>query len=182
MLRSLMARVGGLEATIGTEIWRQPCVLAYFRAAARATRLTWRLAGGGCSSTPGSRAGGCGGFWAGSGGTSPTSRPCSLPTATRTIPAASRPPCGSRGGRATPRQGPPQAPRAPPRGAADEPGGAASRRREQEVPVYAAPGVAEVVKGATLVGTSEALDLGSGLSTTFFEVPHDAPTYGVRLS
>src|SRR3712207_8675461 len=49
MLRSWLARVGGLEATIGTEVWRRPCVLAYFRAVARATRPTWRPTGGGCS-------------------------------------------------------------------------------------------------------------------------------------
>jgi phosphoribosyl 1,2-cyclic phosphodiesterase len=67
-------------------------------------------------------------------------------------------------------------------GHADHTCGIRSLLREHEVPVYAAPGVAEDVKGAALVGAGEALDLGSGLSATFFEVPHDAPTYGVRLS
>jgi phosphoribosyl 1,2-cyclic phosphodiesterase len=67
-------------------------------------------------------------------------------------------------------------------GHADHTCGVKSLLREQEVPIYAASGVAEVVKGAALVGAGEALDLGSGLSATFFEVPHDAPTYGVRLS
>ncbi|MBA3474977.1 MAG: MBL fold metallo-hydrolase [Rubrobacter sp.] len=66
-------------------------------------------------------------------------------------------------------------------GHADHTCGVRSLLREQEVPVYAAPGVAEDVKGAALVGTGEALDLG-GASAIFFEVPHDAPTYGVRVS
>jgi phosphoribosyl 1,2-cyclic phosphodiesterase len=66
-------------------------------------------------------------------------------------------------------------------GHSDHTCGVRSLLREHEVPVYAAPGVAEDVKGAALVGAGEALDLG-GVSATFFEVPHDAPTYGVRLS
>ena len=60
--------------------------------------------------------------------------------------------------------------------------GVKSLLREQEVPIYAAPGVAEGVKGAALVDAGEVLDLGCGFSATFFEVPHDAPTYGVRIS
>jgi phosphoribosyl 1,2-cyclic phosphodiesterase len=67
-------------------------------------------------------------------------------------------------------------------GHADHTGGVKSLLREQEVPVYAASGVAEYVKGAALVGAGKILDLGSNLSATFFEVPHDTPTYGVRLS
>lgn len=66
-------------------------------------------------------------------------------------------------------------------GHADHTCGVRSLLREHEVPVYAAPGVAEDVNGAALVGAGEALDL-RGVSATFFEVPHDAPTYGVRLS
>ena len=66
-------------------------------------------------------------------------------------------------------------------GHSDHTCGIRSLLREREVPLYAAPGVAEEVKGATLVETGEPLDLGS-LSATFFEVPHDAPTYGVSLS
>ena len=66
-------------------------------------------------------------------------------------------------------------------GHADHTCGVRSLLREHEVPVYAASGVAEYVKGATLVDAGEALDLGN-VSATFFEVPHDAPTYGVRFS
>jgi phosphoribosyl 1,2-cyclic phosphodiesterase len=66
-------------------------------------------------------------------------------------------------------------------GHADHTCGVRSLLREREVPVYAAPGVAEDVKGAALVDAGEALDLGT-VSATFFEVLHDAPTYGVRLS
>ena len=66
-------------------------------------------------------------------------------------------------------------------GHADHTCGVRSLLREREVPVYAAPGVAEDVEGAALVGAGEALDL-RGIWATFFEVPHDAPTYGVRLS
>ena len=66
-------------------------------------------------------------------------------------------------------------------GHADHTCGVRSLLREREVPLYAAPGVAEAVKGAVLVETGEPLDLGS-LSVTFFEVPHDAPTYGLRAS
>ncbi len=67
-------------------------------------------------------------------------------------------------------------------GHADHTCGVRSLLREREVTVYAAPGVAEDVEGAALVGAGEILDLGSSLSATFFEVPHDTPTYGVRLA
>ena len=66
-------------------------------------------------------------------------------------------------------------------GHSDHTCGVKSLLRERQVPLYAAPGVAEEVRGATLVETGEHLDLGS-FSTTFFEVPHDAPTYGLRVS
>jgi glyoxylase-like metal-dependent hydrolase (beta-lactamase superfamily II) len=67
-------------------------------------------------------------------------------------------------------------------GHADHTSGVRSLLRECEVPVYAAPGVAQAVKGATVVEAGEALNLPGGASATFFEVPHDAPTYGLRVS
>jgi phosphoribosyl 1,2-cyclic phosphodiesterase len=67
-------------------------------------------------------------------------------------------------------------------GHADHTSGVRSLLREREIPVYAAPGVAQAVKGAASVETGEALDLQGGASVTFFEVPHDAPTYGLRVS
>ena len=60
--------------------------------------------------------------------------------------------------------------------------GVRSLLRERKVPVYAAPGVAEAVKGAATVDVGETLDLGGDIGATFFEVPHDAPTYGLRVS
>lgn len=66
-------------------------------------------------------------------------------------------------------------------GHSDHTAGVRSLLRERHVPVYAAPGVAEEVKGAEAVGAGAELDFGS-LGATFFEVPHDAPTYGIRLS
>lgn len=65
-------------------------------------------------------------------------------------------------------------------GHADHASGVRSLLREYEVPLYAAPGVAETV-GATSVRVGEPLDLGGALAT-FFEVPHDSPTYGLRVS
>ncbi len=67
-------------------------------------------------------------------------------------------------------------------GHADHTSGVRSFLREREVPVYAAPGVAEDVEGAAPVDAGEHLDLGGDVSVTFFEVPHDAPTYGLRVS
>lgn len=64
---------------------------------------------------------------------------------------------------------------------ADHTSGLRSLLREREVPVFAAPGVAEAVKGAALVEAGEPLDLG-GLGATFFEVPHDAPTFGLSVT
>lgn len=52
--------------------------------------------------------------------------------------------------------------------------------RECGVQVYSAPGVGEEL-GAHTVEPGESLRLG-GIGATFFEVPHDTPTYGVRLS
>lgn len=54
--------------------------------------------------------------------------------------------------------------------------------RERDVALYAAPGLAEIVKGAVVVEAGEPLDLGGGADATFFEVPHDAPTYGLRIT
>ncbi len=65
-------------------------------------------------------------------------------------------------------------------GHADHTSGVRSLLCEREVPLYAAPGVAEAV-GAASVEAGETLDLGS-VSATFFEVPHDAPTHGLRLT
>ena len=65
-------------------------------------------------------------------------------------------------------------------GHADHTVGVRSLLREREVPIYAAPGVAEAV-GVAPVGAGETLDLG-GVWATFFEVPHDAPTYGLHVS
>ena len=65
-------------------------------------------------------------------------------------------------------------------GHADHTAGVRALLRERDVPVYAAPGVAEVAC-AVPVAAGEPLDLGT-LAATFFEVPHDAPTYGLRVS
>jgi phosphoribosyl 1,2-cyclic phosphodiesterase len=65
-------------------------------------------------------------------------------------------------------------------GHTDHTSGVRSLLREREVPLYAAPGVAETL-GAASVDIGETLDLG-GTGATFFEVPHDAPTYGLRIS
>ena len=67
-------------------------------------------------------------------------------------------------------------------GHADHTSGVRSLLREREVPVYAAPGVAQTIKGVAVVEAGEVLDLPGGASATFFEVPHDAPTYGLRVS
>jgi phosphoribosyl 1,2-cyclic phosphodiesterase len=58
--------------------------------------------------------------------------------------------------------------------------GVRSLLREREMPLYAAPGVAEAV-GARPVEAGETLDLG-GVGASFFEVPHDAPTYGLCVT
>ncbi|HKZ26503.1 MAG TPA: MBL fold metallo-hydrolase, partial [Rubrobacteraceae bacterium] len=67
-------------------------------------------------------------------------------------------------------------------GHADHTSGVRSLLREREVPVYAASGVAQTIKGVAVVEAGEVLDLPGGASATFFEVPHDAPTYGLRVS
>ena len=65
-------------------------------------------------------------------------------------------------------------------GHADHTSGVRSLLRECKMPLYGAPGVAETV-GAASVDVGQTLDLG-GAGATFFEVPHDAPTYGLRIS
>lgn len=52
--------------------------------------------------------------------------------------------------------------------------------RQTGVEVYSAPGVGEGF-GARIFRVAEDIDLG-GLSASFFEVPHDTPTYGLRVS
>jgi phosphoribosyl 1,2-cyclic phosphodiesterase len=66
-------------------------------------------------------------------------------------------------------------------GHADHTSGIRSLLRERNMPLYAAPGVAEAVAGTARVEAGESLDLGR-VWADFFEVPHDAPTYGLRLS
>lgn len=66
-------------------------------------------------------------------------------------------------------------------GHADHTSGIRSLLRERSMPIYAAPGVAEAVAGAATIEPGESFELGS-VSADFFEVPHDAPTYGLRLS
>ena len=66
-------------------------------------------------------------------------------------------------------------------GHADHTSGVRSLLRERKVPLYAAPGVAQAV-GAAPVDVGELLDLGGGTGVAFFEVPHDAPTYGLCVT
>ena len=65
-------------------------------------------------------------------------------------------------------------------GHADHTCGVRSLVRERGVEVYAAPGVGGSF-GANLMVPGEACRIG-GLTVAFFEVPHDSPTYGVRVS
>jgi phosphoribosyl 1,2-cyclic phosphodiesterase len=65
-------------------------------------------------------------------------------------------------------------------GHADHTCGVRSLIRERGTEVYAAPGVGERL-GAETVAAGEPLLLG-GLAATFFVVPHDTPTYGLRVS
>jgi phosphoribosyl 1,2-cyclic phosphodiesterase len=63
-------------------------------------------------------------------------------------------------------------------GHADHASGVRSLVREYGVEVFAAPGVA---LGATTIPAVERFEIG-GLAATFFDVPHDSSTYGVRIS
>jgi phosphoribosyl 1,2-cyclic phosphodiesterase len=65
-------------------------------------------------------------------------------------------------------------------GHADHASGVRSLVHECGVGVFAAPGAGERL-GATRVSPGEAFEV-CGLSATFFEVPHDSSTYGLRLS
>jgi phosphoribosyl 1,2-cyclic phosphodiesterase len=58
--------------------------------------------------------------------------------------------------------------------------GVAALVRERNIEVYAAPGVGESL-GANTVSLDEPCSV-EGLGVTFFEVPHDSMTYGVRVS
>lgn len=64
-------------------------------------------------------------------------------------------------------------------GHGDHTSGVRSLLRERPLPVYAAPGVWHR-PGGTMVEAGEPF-LAGGLKAAFFEVPHDTPTYGVRL-
>ena len=65
-------------------------------------------------------------------------------------------------------------------GHADHTCGVRSLVRARGVEVFAAPGVGGSL-GANPMVPGEACRIG-GLRVTFFEVPHDSPTYGVRVS
>jgi phosphoribosyl 1,2-cyclic phosphodiesterase len=65
-------------------------------------------------------------------------------------------------------------------GHADHTSGVRSLVRECGVEVFAAPGVGQSL-GVTTLGSGETFEVG-GLAATFFEVPHDSSTYGVRIS
>lgn len=65
-------------------------------------------------------------------------------------------------------------------GHADHTSGVRSLRRERNVAVYAAPGIWNQ-PGAILVEAGRAFPV-CGMDVTFFEVPHDSPTCGVRIS
>lgn len=65
-------------------------------------------------------------------------------------------------------------------GHSDHTSGVRSLVRERGVKVFAAPGVGERL-GAASVGAGERFEV-SGMEAAFFKVPHDAATYGVRLS
>ncbi len=65
-------------------------------------------------------------------------------------------------------------------GHADHTSGVRSLARECGVEIFAASDVSESL-GATTLGTGETFEVG-GLAATFFEVPHDSSTYGLRIS
>jgi phosphoribosyl 1,2-cyclic phosphodiesterase len=65
-------------------------------------------------------------------------------------------------------------------GHADHTSGVRSLVRECGIEVFAAPGVGGSL-GATTLETGEAFEVG-GLAATYFEVPHDSSTYGLRIS
>lgn len=65
-------------------------------------------------------------------------------------------------------------------GHADHTSGVRSILRERDLDVFAAPGVGGRLP-VTTVEVEEAFEV-CGLAAAFFEVPHDAATYGLRLS
>ncbi len=65
-------------------------------------------------------------------------------------------------------------------GHSDHTAGLPSILRERKLPIHAAPGVAETMKTPSVL-TCEACEI-DGLNADFFEIPHDAPTFGLRLS
>ncbi|MGB3682660.1 MAG: MBL fold metallo-hydrolase [Rubrobacteraceae bacterium] len=65
-------------------------------------------------------------------------------------------------------------------GHGDHTSGLRSLLRERQIPVYAAPGVWDRPV-ATRVEPGECFPVGN-MGAAFFGVPHDTPTYGVRLS
>ena len=62
----------------------------------------------------------------------------------------------------------------------DHTNGLRSILREREIPIIATPAVAASMKIRS-VTACEACEM-NGLSADFFEVPHDAPTFGLRLT
>lgn len=65
-------------------------------------------------------------------------------------------------------------------GHSDHTCGVRSLLRDRDIAIYAAPGVGESL-GANTVPPDEVCTVG-GLTATFFSVPHDSSTYGVRVS
>ena len=65
-------------------------------------------------------------------------------------------------------------------GHSDHTCGVRSLLRDRDITVFAAPGVGESL-GANTVVPEEVCTVG-GLTATFFEVPHDSSTYGVRVA
>lgn len=61
--------------------------------------------------------------------------------------------------------------------------GARPLGRELGIPIFATPGVGTALKGipASIVESETAFEV-AGMDVTFFEVPHDSPTYGLRIS
>ncbi len=65
-------------------------------------------------------------------------------------------------------------------GHSDHTSGVRSLVRERGVEVYAAPGVWKR-PSSVVINEGETFQVG-GLETRFFEIPHDTPTYGLRVS
>lgn len=66
---------------------------------------------------------------------------------------------------------------------ADHTCGARSLSRDFGIPVFATGEVAAGLKGIPATGVEAGTEFeANGLLATFFEVPHDSPTYGVRVS